>query len=51
MEENNEQYLLELRQRIIAKAEEMAKINYSGGRKGSKTARWIAIAVLVALFV
>lgn len=51
MEENNEQYLLELRQRIIAKAEEMAKINYSGGRKASKTTRWIFIAVLVALFV
>ena len=51
MEENNEQYRQELRQRIIAKAEEMAKINYSGGRKASKTARWIFIAVLVALFV
>ena len=51
MEENNEQYLQELRQRINAKAEDMVKINYSGGRKPSKTTRWIAIAVLVALFV
>ncbi|MBR5672928.1 MAG: hypothetical protein IKW97_00860 [Muribaculaceae bacterium] len=51
MEENNEQYLLELRQRINAKAEEMVKINYSGGTKPSKTVRRIAIAVLVALFV
>ena len=51
MEENNKQYLLELRQRINAKAEDMVKINYSGGRKPSKTTRWIAIAVLVALFV
>lgn len=47
----NEQYMLELRQRINAKAEEMVKINYSGGPKPSKTVRWIATAVLVALFI
>lgn len=51
MEENNEQYLQELRQRINAKAEEMVKINYSGGTKPSKTVRRIAIAVFIAIFV
>ena len=51
MEENNEHYLQELRQRINAKAEEMVKINYSGGRKASKTTLWIAVAVFIAIFV
>ena len=47
----NEQYLQELRQRINAKAEEMVKINYTGGKKASKTVRWTLIAFVVALFV